>query len=663
MAKEKEIQTKTNGVTEDNKAKQDVKDTKPVIPYFNYSSLGYGGYAKSIEVPPGETTADLGFHAGTRAWDRRLTTAIDSNDRVAYYLKKFQDEHCAIFKSYDDVMKAIDENSPDLRDDNYFPIRNGWMCVHVREINSNRIIAVNDVKECPIATVPDRSLDFKIKNKIPKELLIEIIGSFHRICDKTRDEAAAQIYRKADGSYFIYYPGQEISGSYVTYTYDQGMLNNRAESLLVLELHSHNQMNAFWSDTDDRNEMEIGFYMVIGRLNQDMAVYKLRLKFNDLWINFRAHEIFDMTEEEEKEIFSKKNFSEGNPIIDSKVRPYLATARNYNNSVSSRYNYLDRRYWGLDDSEYYSGLYGGTTRYSKSNPTYPTDRLDILEKLKKMKAGTPPKFFERSAITKSFGDIGPSGSYMSKTLWSYYQFDSDLQVPVYAGYIYLNPNWYSIDYLLAKTEDRLKTETNTYVQTLEKRYDKDGMQKAINSGTDTHEAAYLLGRNNLDMRPSFCGEIDRPITTHIARSENVNDTAIQSAVASQTAARFAAANNIAETVLKASGANSKETLDVFKLSIFWEIITPYEKALIADTLGVSVVELASDMAKAIAEGYEMPVEATTLIYEMLLCPEDDRTLLADDLVEVLPAYLDQEQNIVKAFCTWAKNGDMKGDRK
>lgn len=46
---------------------------------------------------------------------------------------------------------------------------------------------------------------------------------------------------------------------------------------LVCELHSHHQMEAFWSAKDDADEQEFRFYGVIGRLNTDSPTFRLRI--------------------------------------------------------------------------------------------------------------------------------------------------------------------------------------------------------------------------------------------------------------------------------------------------------------------------------------------------------------------------------------------------
>lgn len=202
----------------------------------------------------------------------------------------------------------------------YFMTKSGIGKMVTKVINGNTFVFFDTAKEIPFLPELTPSVGKNIVNKIPKELLQEVIGSFNRIYLKTKYEAAAQIYRKPDGEYFIYYPQQAISGAQVKYTDDPNLVTLRQEgNTLIMELHSHNSMGAFWSGTDNSNEKECGLYMVIGTFGSPTCTYKCRVKNEDIYVDFPAHEVFDMTEEEEKAMLLKENITEGNPVIESKI--------------------------------------------------------------------------------------------------------------------------------------------------------------------------------------------------------------------------------------------------------------------------------------------------------------------------------------------------------
>ena len=65
-------------------------------------------------------------------------------------------------------------------------------------------------------------------------------------------------------------PEQDTSITSVRTTGDGG-------SDVILELHSHGNMSAFWSSTDNRDEQGFRFYGVIGHLDSNMPQIRLRL--------------------------------------------------------------------------------------------------------------------------------------------------------------------------------------------------------------------------------------------------------------------------------------------------------------------------------------------------------------------------------------------------
>lgn len=102
--------------------------------------------------------------------------------------------------------------------------------------------------------------------KIPYDLFQEILGFFKAICDESKDEVYVQTFwDPAAGVYFNYVPKQVVSGASVRYDRD---IDLEKRCVLVLETHSHNTMNAFFSGTDNADEKADRFFGVIGELNK-----------------------------------------------------------------------------------------------------------------------------------------------------------------------------------------------------------------------------------------------------------------------------------------------------------------------------------------------------------------------------------------------------------
>jgi len=106
--------------------------------------------------------------------------------------------------------------------------------------------------------------------RIPESILTNI-------CEDARKYA----FRRLERMYYLHrypervvvnVPKQKASSGSVTAEAPQ----HGYESLLC-ELHSHHQMEAFWSAKDDADEQEFRFYGVIGRLNTDTPTFRLRI--------------------------------------------------------------------------------------------------------------------------------------------------------------------------------------------------------------------------------------------------------------------------------------------------------------------------------------------------------------------------------------------------
>lgn len=96
--------------------------------------------------------------------------------------------------------------------------------------------------------------------KIPRSLLKEIIMYFQQ--DVEKEFVVQVVYR--DGKFFINYPDMQLgSKSMVSYAFQIPV-----GTLLVITIHSHNTMPAFFSATDDADEKITGLYGVIGRLDR-----------------------------------------------------------------------------------------------------------------------------------------------------------------------------------------------------------------------------------------------------------------------------------------------------------------------------------------------------------------------------------------------------------
>lgn len=104
----------------------------------------------------------------------------------------------------------------------------------------------------------------------------------------------------ADAGYHLYVPVQDTSSGRVAYAVGE---------CVVLDIHSHGHMGAYFSGQDDKDENGLKLYAVVGNLNATPVV-KLRIGvygyFNDLaWKDVFDGSLTRATEFEEKEVITK----------------------------------------------------------------------------------------------------------------------------------------------------------------------------------------------------------------------------------------------------------------------------------------------------------------------------------------------------------------------
>lgn len=135
-----------------------------------------------------------------------------------------------------------------------------------------------------LATYPLRPLSLKLP-RIPGHLLQETLA------DARRNLNLEFMYHfrfdPGGRGWFVTRPEQERSGARVGYL-------NHDPAGIVLDLHSHHTMPAFFSSTDDRDERGGRFYAVIGRLDRPRPELILRLGAYGHWLdNIPALTLFD----------------------------------------------------------------------------------------------------------------------------------------------------------------------------------------------------------------------------------------------------------------------------------------------------------------------------------------------------------------------------------
>lgn len=153
---------------------------------------------------------------------------------------------------------------------------------------------------------------FKMKlPKIPVVLLLTCLSFFKKVYQKHQSEALLQIFwdRKRK-SYYIHCPSQQVGPASVNFEHNTAM---EKENILALEMHSHGNMEAFFSSTDDGDEKATRLYAVAGQIKEPLPQLKIRACCGKSSIPVSLDDIFDMVSE-----VPDKWFKEINPIEDER---------------------------------------------------------------------------------------------------------------------------------------------------------------------------------------------------------------------------------------------------------------------------------------------------------------------------------------------------------
>jgi len=132
--------------------------------------------------------------------------------------------------------------------------------------------------------------------KIPAALLGTTVAFFRQIYKQHSSEVFLQFfYDIEEDDYIIHCPKQTITMASVRYENDE--LYEDENKILVFEIHSHGNMGAFFSGTDDHDEKADRFYGVIGNITNFFPDLKLRLSIGGHKADVDVDDLFDLDEE------------------------------------------------------------------------------------------------------------------------------------------------------------------------------------------------------------------------------------------------------------------------------------------------------------------------------------------------------------------------------
>lgn len=141
----------------------------------------------------------------------------------------------------------------------------------------------------------EESMGFLPSGKIPGAYWDQIVEFFRQV-SRTKSsemEAHAWILWNAEQGYHIHVPKQIVSKASVQYDFDVP-----SGSIIVVDVHSHNTMGAFYSGTDNNDDKDKVYYTgVVGKLTKDSYEWVMRFNLREKKITAKLEDIFDLTTE------------------------------------------------------------------------------------------------------------------------------------------------------------------------------------------------------------------------------------------------------------------------------------------------------------------------------------------------------------------------------
>lgn len=135
-------------------------------------------------------------------------------------------------------------------------------------------------------------VDFHLSaRKIPGDLFTEIFRFFRK--NPFREAAAQIFFDDKTGGYELYFPRQHAGVSSVAFYRDMLL---EEEKVLVMDVHSHGCMDAFFSSVDNHDEKGTRLFLVLGRIYREMPAWKLRAGIAGHYRELALTDVFDMEE-------------------------------------------------------------------------------------------------------------------------------------------------------------------------------------------------------------------------------------------------------------------------------------------------------------------------------------------------------------------------------
>jgi PRTRC genetic system protein A len=147
----------------------------------------------------------------------------------------------------------------------------------------------------------EEAMNFLPAGKVPYELYEQILAFFKKVMEVNTSEVEAMIHvlYNPEQGYHLGVPPQKISKASVSYDWNYVP----AGTSIVVDIHSHNTMSAFFSGTDNRDDANnISYSGVFGKLKDAEPMTVWRFNYMDKKYEAKVSDIFDAPARPEVEV-------------------------------------------------------------------------------------------------------------------------------------------------------------------------------------------------------------------------------------------------------------------------------------------------------------------------------------------------------------------------
>lgn len=241
----------------------------------------------------------------------------------------------------------------------------------IRKAGQGHIVTKEDGVQ-GLSSGPGHDFNTILKRKIPFVVYWKIVEFFRAVLDDLKSSTSEShggnleafilvIYNPKTDSFHLYVPPHRVSGGRVEYDI-KGVKDEFPGCYIVLDVHSHHSMGAFFSGTDDKDDNRDRYSGVIGKIDGLIPDFKVRFNTLGKHVDFSLEDIFiDSDEKIDLDIkdglkrvsLIKSSVSTGSVIVNrgvSATSSFFSIGRSaYQGLLNPYRSKLNSGYSGLDD--------------------------------------------------------------------------------------------------------------------------------------------------------------------------------------------------------------------------------------------------------------------------------------------------------------------------